>query len=205
MTPRWAWVKGLRCVSRAYRHDHRCQTKSAVQRWQEVRLHETGVVSRVPRSARRAQALETDSNTDQNGSSHQAGSFATQADRGRILDLIANQLHELGYRDMRATSLKPKHVEALTERWKADSLSPGTIKNRMTTLRWWAEKIGKQNVVALVSCRGTRSAADPPKVPRHTRAARITTLPPRRGSCARPRSRIRESWSSRSCPRSRAG
>lgn len=65
MMPRWAWVNGLRCVSRAHRHDHRRQTKSAVQRWQEVTLHETGVVSRVPRSARRAQALETDSNTDQ--------------------------------------------------------------------------------------------------------------------------------------------
>jgi site-specific recombinase XerC len=76
------------------------------------------------------------------------GSFATQADRERILDLIANQLHELGYRDMRATSLKPKHVEALVERWKAESLSPGTIKNRMSVLRWWAEKIGKQNVMA---------------------------------------------------------
>lgn len=76
------------------------------------------------------------------------GSFATQSDRRRILDLIANQLHELGYKDMHATSLKPKHVEALAERWKAELLSPGTIKNRMTTLRWWAEKIGKQNVVA---------------------------------------------------------
>src|SRR6185295_17596374 len=76
------------------------------------------------------------------------GSYATQADRWRMLDLIANQLHELGYKDMRAMSLKPKHVEALVERWKAESLSPGTIKNRMTTLRWWAEKVGKQNVVA---------------------------------------------------------
>lgn len=76
------------------------------------------------------------------------GSYATQADRWRMLDLIANQLHELGYKDMRATSLKPKHVEALAERWKAESLSTETIKNRMTTIRWWAEKIGKQNVVA---------------------------------------------------------
>ncbi|MCC7487747.1 MAG: integrase domain-containing protein [Burkholderiales bacterium] len=76
------------------------------------------------------------------------GGYATQADRWRMLDLIANQLHELGYKDMRATSLKPKHVEALAERWKAESLSPGTIKNRITTIRWWAEKIGKQNVVA---------------------------------------------------------
>jgi site-specific recombinase XerC len=76
------------------------------------------------------------------------GSYATQADRERILDLIANQLHELGYKDMRATSLKPKHVEALAERWKAESLSPGTMKNRMSVVRWWSEKMGKQNVVA---------------------------------------------------------
>jgi len=76
------------------------------------------------------------------------GSYATQADRWRMLDLIANQLHELGYKDMRAMSLKPKHVEALVERWKSEWLSPGTIKNRMTTLRWWAEKVGKQNVIA---------------------------------------------------------
>jgi len=28
------------------------------------------------------------------------GSFATQRDRARVLDLVANQLHELGYRHM---------------------------------------------------------------------------------------------------------
>ena len=76
------------------------------------------------------------------------GSYATMYARERILALTANQLHEMGFRDMRAESLKPKHVEALVARWKAEALSPGTIKNRMTELRWWAEKIGKQNVIA---------------------------------------------------------
>jgi hypothetical protein len=33
------------------------------------------------------------------------GSYATQADRERILDLIANQLQEMGFRYMHATSL----------------------------------------------------------------------------------------------------
>ena len=75
------------------------------------------------------------------------GSFATQYARERILTMIANQLHEMGFKDMRATSLKPKHVQALVERWKAEGLSAGTIKNRMTELRWWAEKIAKQNVI----------------------------------------------------------
>lgn len=76
------------------------------------------------------------------------GTYATQADRERILQLVADQLHDAGFRHLHATGLKPKHVEALTQRWQAESLSPGTIKNRMASLRWWAEKIGKRNVVA---------------------------------------------------------
>ncbi len=76
------------------------------------------------------------------------GSYATQADREHILDLIADQLHEMGVRGLRAQGFKPKHVEALVSRWLAEELSPGTIKNRMTTLRWVAQKIGKDNIVA---------------------------------------------------------
>src|SRR6266849_5527337 len=71
------------------------------------------------------------------------GSYATQADREHILDLIADQLDAIGFRHMNAHSLKPKHVEKLVERWLAEKLSPGTIKNRMSALRWWAEKTGK--------------------------------------------------------------
>jgi Phage integrase, N-terminal/Integrase len=76
------------------------------------------------------------------------GSFATRHDRERILTLIANQLREMGFVNMHVQSLKPKHVEKLVERWKAEGLSTGTLKNRMTELRWWAEKNGKANVVA---------------------------------------------------------
>jgi hypothetical protein len=39
------------------------------------------------------------------------GSYATQADREHILDQIADQLEEMGFRHMDAHSLKPKHVE----------------------------------------------------------------------------------------------
>lgn len=76
------------------------------------------------------------------------GSYATQWDRQRILTLIANELHAIGYRHMRAKSLRPKHVEALVSHWQAKDLSIGTIKNRMSALRWWAEKIGKQSIIA---------------------------------------------------------
>ena len=76
------------------------------------------------------------------------GSYATQADREHILDLVADQLEEMGFRHMNAHSLKPKHIEKLVERWLAEELSPGTIKNRMSALRWWAEKIDKENIIA---------------------------------------------------------
>jgi len=76
------------------------------------------------------------------------GSHATQAKRERMLTLIANQLHERGYRGMTARSLKPKHIEALLGHWREQELSIGTIKNRMAAIRWWANKVDKRNVVA---------------------------------------------------------
>lgn len=76
------------------------------------------------------------------------GSYATQAQRLALLTLMANQLHELGYRQMEAQSLKPKHVEALVKHWFGADLAIATMKNRMAALRWWAEKVGRQNVIA---------------------------------------------------------
>ncbi|MEO8104091.1 MAG: phage integrase N-terminal domain-containing protein [Betaproteobacteria bacterium] len=73
---------------------------------------------------------------------------STQVGRERILTLIANQLRQMGFVNRHEQSLKPRHVEKLVGRWKAEGLSTGTLKNRMTELRWWAEKIGKANVVA---------------------------------------------------------
>jgi len=61
---------------------------------------------------------------------------------------MANELHELGYRGMNSHSLKPKHVEALVERWLEKEVAAGTIKNRMAAFRWWARKVNRQNVVA---------------------------------------------------------
>ncbi|MDB4263051.1 integrase domain-containing protein [Porticoccaceae bacterium] len=76
------------------------------------------------------------------------GSHNTQADRQLLLQGMANQLFKLGYRRMEAKSLKPKHIDALVAHYLEEGLSSGTIKNRLSILRWWAEKIGKQNVVA---------------------------------------------------------
>jgi integrase len=76
------------------------------------------------------------------------GSFATQHDRERILTMVANQLHEGGFKGLRAQGLRTKHVEHLVNRWQAEGASAGTLKNRMAALRWVAEKIGKENIVA---------------------------------------------------------
>tara|TARA_R110001592_G_scaffold363287_1_gene683211 strand:- start:1427 stop:2296 length:870 start_codon:yes stop_codon:yes gene_type:complete len=76
------------------------------------------------------------------------GSYATRSNREHQLTQIADQLHELGFRRMTTHSLKPKHVEALVKLWQSQNLSPGTIKNRMSNLRWWARVVNKQNVIA---------------------------------------------------------
>jgi len=76
------------------------------------------------------------------------GSFATQHDRERLLTMVANQLHEDGFKNLRAQGLRTKHIEHLVGRWQAEGASSGTMKNRMSALRWVAEKIGKENIVA---------------------------------------------------------
>jgi len=76
------------------------------------------------------------------------GGFSTQATRSRILDLIANQLLELGFRRMQSRSLKPKHVDALVAKWKEQGIGVGTLKNRLSVLRWWAKKVNKSSIIA---------------------------------------------------------
>ena len=76
------------------------------------------------------------------------GSYGTQVQRERVLTLIANQLHELGFRQLHAKSLRPKHVEALVKHWLETEVAVGTIKNRMAAIRWWAAKVNRRNTVA---------------------------------------------------------
>lgn len=82
------------------------------------------------------------------GKENRDGSYGTQHKRAWLLSKIADQLHELGFRGMRATSLKQKHVEALVALWLDQDLNTGTIKNRMAALRWWARKVNKHSVIA---------------------------------------------------------
>jgi hypothetical protein len=76
-----------------------------------------------------------------------SGSHSTQATRLRQFSMIAKALEHLGFRNLDIRNLKPKHVEALVAHCKAEGLSVGTIKNLMSAVRYWAEHIGKENVV----------------------------------------------------------
>lgn len=75
------------------------------------------------------------------------GSYATRAVRARGLQAISRELKELGYALPGARSLKPKHVEALIDRWKAAGLGDGTLKNRLGWIRWWAYSVRKTSVM----------------------------------------------------------
>ena len=77
------------------------------------------------------------------------GSRATQANRKAMLSLFSEQLKECGYKvnQMRPSDLKGRHINALVTKWKSEDKSTGTIKNRMTALRWWADKCGKAEIV----------------------------------------------------------
>ena len=75
------------------------------------------------------------------------GSHATRRDRSYALARMADALHEAGYSGLRAKGLKGKHVEALVRHWRAGRVSDATIMNRMAHLRWWAERVGKGNLV----------------------------------------------------------
>jgi hypothetical protein len=75
------------------------------------------------------------------------GSHTTRIQRHRGLQLVARELRGLGYRLDSARSLKPKHITALVESWRAAGLSAGTLKNRMSWVRWWGEKVRKSSVL----------------------------------------------------------
>ena len=76
------------------------------------------------------------------------GSFKTQADRSRILQAFGKELRgELGFKLEKVHNLKEKHINAVVEQWKEKGLSPATVKNRMSALRWLAEKVDKPEVI----------------------------------------------------------
>ena len=58
---------------------------------------------------------------------HREGAFNTRRDRAYVLDQAAHMLHALGFRRLRATGLKRKHVNALVAEWQRRGLATGTM------------------------------------------------------------------------------
>ena len=85
---------------------------------------------------------------------HREGAFLTRRDRAYALNQAAELLHALGFRRLRATGLKRKHVDALVAEWQRRGLATGTVKNRMSALRWWAEHVGRPGVVGTNAAHG---------------------------------------------------
>ena len=78
---------------------------------------------------------------------HDDGSHGTRTVRSYALAQIADALHDLGFKGLKATGLRRKHVVALVKEWKRQGRSIGTMKNRTAHMRWWAERIGRPGVV----------------------------------------------------------
>ena len=78
---------------------------------------------------------------------HDEGSHSTRTACSYALAQIADTLHELGFKCLRATGLRRKHTVALVREWKRQGRSIGTMKNRTAQVRWWANHIGQPGVV----------------------------------------------------------
>ena len=76
-----------------------------------------------------------------------SGAYTSQRERSYVLRGVANELHGLGYKGLRAEGIRRKHVVALVRSWKTRGLSVGTIKNRTAHVRWWARQVGHARVV----------------------------------------------------------
>ena len=76
-----------------------------------------------------------------------SNSEAGMRQRRAGLRTISARLAALGFRGLSPRSLGGRHVGALVDDWKARGLSPGTMKNLMVHLRWWAGVVGKGSVV----------------------------------------------------------
>ena len=76
------------------------------------------------------------------------GSYATRSNRQLTLVAAGRTLRSLGYKLNHPQGLKPKHVDALVKHWQAQGQTTGTLKNKLSVLRWWAEKVDKASVIA---------------------------------------------------------
>ena len=79
---------------------------------------------------------------------YKENSYATQADRRKMLLMIGGQLATMGYVQLQLPDFKGRHVNKLIALWQSQGLSTGTMKNRLSTLRWLVTKLQKREIMA---------------------------------------------------------
>lgn len=79
-------------------------------------------------------------------SRHKEGSIKTHRDRQVNLQAMAKELKN-DFRLSKLDNLKQKHVVHLVGKWKESGVAVSTIKNRVSQLRWVAEKLDKTNMI----------------------------------------------------------
>lgn len=75
------------------------------------------------------------------------GSYETRGARKNILMQLADSLNQGGYKLKHIKGIKQKHICYLVKQWQESGLSTGTIKNRMSHVRWLCEHLNKPKVV----------------------------------------------------------
>ncbi len=71
------------------------------------------------------------------------GSFSTKATRKDMLLALGESLYASGIQLTHIQQLKAKHVVKVVEHWKKEGLSAGTLKNRMSNIRFAWEALNK--------------------------------------------------------------
>ena len=74
-------------------------------------------------------------------------SFQTNKNYQDILKNCIKNLDDLGYILRDINQLKQKHISALVDYWKDQYLNAGTIKNKMSALRYACRTLNKRNVI----------------------------------------------------------
>ncbi|MEM9103943.1 MAG: phage integrase N-terminal domain-containing protein [Pseudomonadota bacterium] len=75
------------------------------------------------------------------------GSRTTQINRRHRLLQTLKQLYEDGYQLNHVKQMKTKHLYHLVQRWQTEQKSAGTIKNRLSDLRWLLNKLDKASIM----------------------------------------------------------
>lgn len=98
------------------------------------------------------------------GAKRQRVGLNTSARRRQELFLAFTTLQKLGFRLKDVRQLKGRHIQALVEEWDASEHEAGTIKGRLSHLRWLAMWLGKDGMIRPAEA----YVADPARVRRRS-------------------------------------